>query len=327
MNKILVVGGAGYIGGAISNRSDIEITVYDSLVYENEYRKNVNFIYGDIRSDERLKGVMSNFDTVIWLAAIVGDKACQLNPDITTELNLNRVKWLCENFNGKIVFASTCSVYGAYQGEDLLTEESLTNPLSLYAQTKLEAEKFVLDHSDKNVILRLGTIYGVSDEYSRIRFDLVVNSMVKDAFLFKRLSVYGGEQYRPIIHVHEVADYFIMSAISQIEGGIYIVNRKNIKILDLAVSIIEILENSCGLKNLNLDITDLPFQDIRNYKVSNNKIETALDRYFNIQSKRGIDVHHKYLKTGVEEIFKLVSTKRIKDPSNIRYYNDKALMR
>src|SRR5204862_6368859 len=103
---------------------------------------------------------------------------------------------------GRIVFMPTCSFYGAQDG--LLTDESPLNPLSLYAETKAEAEQ-ALDGTDA-IIFRLGTIDGVSDTYSRIRMDLVLNLLTVKALLYKKINVFGGDQYRPLLHVRDVAE-------------------------------------------------------------------------------------------------------------------------
>ena len=128
--KILVVGGAGYVGGGIVDTlsEKNEVTVYDSLIYESSYRKDINFIYGDIRDYKKINTILNNFDAVVWLAALVGDGACSINPSLTHEINSETVKNLVKNFNGKIVFLSTCSVYGAQEG--VLDENSEVNPLS-----------------------------------------------------------------------------------------------------------------------------------------------------------------------------------------------------
>ena len=139
--NVLVVGGSGYVGGALTEillNSSHSLRVYDGLFYEESYRKPVDFVFGDIRDTARLKPHVEWADVVVWLAALVGDPACALNPEISIEINQNTVKWLADNTDKRIVFLSTCSVYGAKLGE--LDESSPTNPLSVYAVTKLTAE-------------------------------------------------------------------------------------------------------------------------------------------------------------------------------------------
>ena len=144
--KILVVGGAGYVGGTVTDllmqNPDNKIIVYDALLYESMYQKNVQFVYGDIRDFKLLKKYLEWADKVVWMAALVGDGACSINPLITKQINLDTVQYLADNFDGKIIFFSTCSVYGAQ--DDLLNENSSTDPLSVYASTKLGAEKMDL---------------------------------------------------------------------------------------------------------------------------------------------------------------------------------------
>ena len=202
--NILVVGGAGYVGGGIVDKlsKDHEVTVYDSLIYETSYRKKVNFILGDIRDSSKLNSILSDFDVVVWLAALVGDGACAINPELTDEINTESVKNLVQNFDKRIVFLSTCSVYGAQDG--ILTEASDTNPLSEYASSKLQAEEHLKDSNA--LIFRLGTLFGISDEFSRVRLDLVVNILTAKALIDKKISVFGGDQWRPLLHVNDVSN-------------------------------------------------------------------------------------------------------------------------
>ncbi|MDP6087764.1 MAG: NAD-dependent epimerase/dehydratase family protein, partial [Nitrospinota bacterium] len=146
MLNVLVVGGAGYVGGAVTDllmkmEKKYNFRVYDRLLYESEYRKDVDFVYGDIRDAEKLEPHLRWADVVVWLAALVGDGACAANPDLTEEINEESVKWLVRNFDRRIIFMSTCSVYGAKEG--MLDENSEFNPLSLYAVTKLNVEKIL----------------------------------------------------------------------------------------------------------------------------------------------------------------------------------------
>ena len=174
--RVLVCGGAGYIGGLTCDtliREGFDVTVYDNLLYENRYLKEIPFIYGDIRDTEKLYEVSKDFDVIVLMAALVGDPACSVDHKLTEEINYKAIKNFCEvvSPNKHLVFMSTCSVYGAQDG--LLNEESSTNPLSSYASTKLQAEKHVLNLG--GTVFRLGTVFGLGDTYSRLRMDLVVN--------------------------------------------------------------------------------------------------------------------------------------------------------
>ena len=303
--KILVVGGAGYVGGGIVDTlsKKNEITVYDSLIYESAYRKDVNFIYGDIRDYKKINSILNNFDAVVWLAALVGDGACSINPTLTHEINSETVKNLAKNFNGKIIFLSTCSVYGAQEG--VLDENSEVNPLSEYASSKLIAEKY-LEESDA-IIFRLGTLFGISDQFSRIRLDLVVNILTTKALVDKKMSVFGGDQWRPLLHVKDVANA-IEHNISSNTKGIFNLHYKNFKIIEIAEKIKE------KIPDVSIETTPLPFQDARNYQVSSDKLKLETGFEASIE-----------LTQGIEEMNNLISSNRIKDINDPRYSNQNFL--
>src|SRR4051812_29508306 len=122
--KILITGGAGYLGGVLTDillKTNHEIRIYDSLVYENDYQKKVPFVYGDIRDKANLKKNLKWADVVVWLAALVGDGVCALNEKDSIQINQESVKWLAKNYDGRIIFTSTCSVYGVHEG--ILSED------------------------------------------------------------------------------------------------------------------------------------------------------------------------------------------------------------
>lgn len=303
--NVLVVGGAGYIGGAVTDiliKRNIPFTVYDKLLYEYQYLKPVDFIYGDIRDTKKLKQLLPKYTHVIWLAAIVGDAACQIKPELTIETNQTSVKWLSENYNGRIVYTSTCSVYG--QNDDEVDEESMLNPLSLYAKTKVEAEKFLKDKN--SLIFRLGTVFGVSDTYSRLRMDLVVNYMTANAVTKGKLSVFGGSQWRPLIHVRNVAEA-IVNNLERPVRGIYNLSTLNYQIKDLAKEVSKI--TGCKIKYVKQK-----FEDQRNYHVSTTKA-----------AKNGI-LNFKKVYTiadGVKQIYDLIKSKRLKYTENDIYFNER----
>lgn len=288
MSNTLIVGGAGYIGGAVTDLLP-QARVYDNLLYEPEYRKGNTFILGDIRDRKKLKEHLAWADAVIWLAAIVGDGACAHDPELTYELNTASVRWLSENFNGRIIFPSTCSVYGAQDG--ILDETSPTNPLSVYASSKLQAEQYL---KNKNAcIFRLGTVFGVSDQFSRVRLDLVVNTMTAKAYTEGKLKVFGGEQYRPLIHVKDIAEHMVETIDSQIKG------MSNLATYNYRIG--ALAEKVAMVTNAEIETVAMKFEDNRNYQV---KRLCTTDR--NIVS-------------GIKEILDVMP--RIKDPNSSRYSN------
>ena len=305
--KILVVGGAGYVGGVIVDlllkKKNYKVTVFDNLLYEDSFRKNCNFIFGDIRDKNFYQKNLNNYDVIIWLAALVGDGACAINPDLTDEINYQTLRRLCKVYNKKIVFISTCSVYGAQDG--ILSETSSVNPLSHYASSKLKCENLLKNKN--SIIFRLGTLFGVSDNYSRIRMDLVVNTLSAKAFFEKKMSVFGGNQYRPLLHVKDVARA-IEIAIRSKKKGIFNLSYKNMKIIDIAKEIKKYFKNTKIIK------TQIKFQDARNYKVTN------------LKARKDLKFKAKYnLKYGIKELKKLLIEKRIKNFNDPRYTNQKYL--
>jgi nucleoside-diphosphate-sugar epimerase len=304
MTKVLVVGGAGYIGGAVTDillARQVPFTVYDSLLYEPHYLKPVDFIRGDVRDTDLLKKVLPSYTHVIWLAAIVGDGACAVTPDLTTAVNMESVRWLSENYNGRIVFTSTCSVYGEHDG--MVDEDGVTGPLSLYAETKLQAESFLLDRGNA-LIFRLGTAFGLSDTYSRPRMDLVANLMPVAALTKGVITLNGGNQWRPMIHVKDIA-YAAVSNLARPVRGLYNLASVNLQIKDLARTCADI--TGCEIKTIPMSGTDT-----RDYRAN---IQKAIrDGIFNINATYTIE-------DCVREFADLVRSGRIKQMENSLYFN------
>lgn len=288
--KILIVGGAGYLGGALTDvlkDSRHEIRVYDLLLYEESYRKDIPFVYGDVRDQEKLQKHLDWADVVVWLAALVGDPACALNEQLTMAINRDSVAYLRNHFDGRIIFMSSCSVYGA--SENVLDETSVLQPLSLYAKTKQWSEVILETHPNA-LVFRLGTLYGVGDQHARIRFDLVVNTLAMRAALHKKFSVFGGNQYRPLIHVRNVANV-IADCLDRRDRGIYNLHSENVTILNIANRIRE------HFLDVNVEITDTMFQDNRNYRVSSDRAKQD----FGFVPQQSIDDGVRELKTLLEE--------------------------
>lgn len=306
MPNVLVVGGAGYVGGAVTDQllqTAHNVRVYDSLVYEESYRKPVNFVLGDVRDQDRLLAHLQWADVVIWLAAIVGDGACALNPDLTVEVNDASVRRLAQQFNGRIIFTSTCSVYGS--NDNLLDENSPVNPLSVYAQTKLNAEAHLVGKDA--LIFRLGTLFGVGDYFSRIRMDLVVNVLTAKAYMYHNISVFGGTQYRPLLHVKDVTEAIVRNLETR-HSGIVNLHAVNMRITDLADRLL------AHFPDLQVQRTESKFQDNRNYKVSSEKAISM----FGFQPKYSVD-------DGIEELKAILEAGRIKNISFLRHSNQRFL--
>ena len=295
--SVLITGGAGYVGSILSRKfldKGYQVAVLDNLSFGNrgvmDLQKNRNFelIKGDIRNiGELIKGIKA-VDCVIHLAGVVGDPASSVNPIYTMETNHFSTKSLielCRHYQvPRIVFASSCSVYGA--SPDLLTEKSKVNPLSLYAKTKVSSENFLLSNADEHfhpVILRFGTLYGLSP---RMRFDLVVNTMAASAYFQNKIIVNGGSQWRPLLHVNDAAEACLRAVeapLKKVSGQIFNVgfNNQNLTIGQIAKVINKLVRNS-KIEALN------SVKDGRDYKVSFSKIKKILDFNSPISLQQGI---------------------------------------
>ncbi|OGZ02858.1 MAG: hypothetical protein A2430_02000 [Candidatus Liptonbacteria bacterium RIFOXYC1_FULL_36_8] len=250
VKKVLITGGAGYLGSVLSRlllSHGYQVVVLDNLTYGNRgikdiTNKNFEFIKGDCRNISDITKATKEVDAVIHLAAIVGDPASSLNPKETIEINYLSTTTLAEacKFNqiNRFLFISTCSVYGAQAGSKKISENSPLNPVSIYAQTKIKSEHGILALADENfspTIFRFATLFGLSP---RMRFDLVINLFAAKAALNEKIEIFGGEQFRPFLGVSDAASAcqaWLKTPIDKISGEIINIgfDNQNIKITDL----------------------------------------------------------------------------------------------
>ena len=213
--KILVTGGAGYIGAVLvplllENR--FQVRVLDNLMYGGNSllplvrREGFEFVRGDVRDARDVREAMRGCDAVIHLAAIVGFPACRKYPDLATSVNLEGTKVVAEaaGRDRLVLFGSTGSNYGALVDE-VCTEETPLHPLSLYGKTKTAAERHIMENCG-TVAYRFATAFGVSP---RMRLDLLVNEFVYTAIKMRYLVVYEARFMRTFIHVHDIARSFL----------------------------------------------------------------------------------------------------------------------
>ena len=283
MNKtVCVTGCAGYLGDAVVDsllKFGYVVLAIDNLMYGGRYMRehpHMTFARCDVRDTEKLGELFAkhNVGAIVHLAAFVGDGACAVNPELTIETNERatvRLAELCKKLNSRLVFASTCSVYGA--ADTVLGEESQTNPLSLYAGTKLNAEAAVKTVSE-HVIFRLGTLFGLSAQFGRLRCDLVTNILTYKAVEGNKLTIFGGAQWRPLLHVRDAAHIMAEAAtFSSIESGIYNLSCGNFTVIQIARTILNTLQ--MPENESTLEITSNIFEDQRNYCVSTKKVTAA----------------------------------------------------
>lgn len=285
LEDVLVVGGAGYIGSILTRQLldagyrvrvlDLELFGTKSLADVLEHPR-LEVMKGDFRNIEDAARALRGMDAVCHLAAIVGDPACALDRETTIAVNYAAAKMMAQlaKANGvtKFVFASTCSVYG--DSEDIMSETSPLNPVSLYATTKIDAERALLDTADADfqpTILRFATAYGWSH---RPRFDLVANLFSAQAVTDKKIRVFNGEQWRPFVHTRDIARACVLTLeapLAKVGGQIFNVGdeSQNYTLTQLG----QIVAQSCpGIEVEEVRNGD----DARNYRVNFSKIRRTL---------------------------------------------------
>ena len=292
--KILVTGGSGYLGSILSRKLLVKghsVRILDNFLFgkdsikEIENNKNLEIIEGDIRDLSIVSKSIKNVDTVIHLASIVGAQSSELDPKTSVEINFmatRNIAELCKLYKIKqFVFASTCSVYGA-QPNQLISENSEVNPLDSYGQSKFQSERAILQVYDYPTILRLGTLFGASH---RMRFDLAINLFIAQAINKEKITVFGGDQWRPFLHVDDAAEAFSFAVENNMEG-IYNVVWKNLTINQMAKDVQKLIPTEIKLSK---DIVDK-----RDYKVTGSKLEK-----FAFKAKKDIKHAVKEFKTKI----------------------------
>jgi len=276
--KVLITGGAGYLGSVLTEtllKEGHSVTVLDSLTYNQLslsgffHNKNFNFILGDVRKSTLLEKLVKENEVVIPLAAIVGMPACKANPQAAIDINLNQIKNVIKfsDSTTRIILPNTNSQYGS--STEIITENSPFKPLSLYAETKCDAEKALLD-SGNGIALRLATVFGMS---YRMRMDLLVNDLVFKSLTDGYLVLFESHFIRNYIHVRDVAKAFsfMINKYQNCNNNAFNVglSSANLNKLELAEIIKKFVPELVIVQNeFKKDF------DQRNYRVSNEKLES-----------------------------------------------------
>ncbi len=314
--NILITGGLGFAGSVITEhllKKGFKVSVIDKLLFDRShlknFRKKKNFQFKKIdildypKVDKYFKD--NNFDVVFHLAAIVGDPASKVNLALTKKTNLNASKKL---FNiskkykvGKFIFFSTCSNYGLSKKPKLLKEEDNLKPLSPYAKTKVNFEKYLIKDNSKiqKIILRISTLYGISP---RMRFDLTINEFSKKIFFREKFDVYHADTWRPYLNLKDLALI--------VEKLIKKINLKKNKVIlntgfsDENYTKRSIIKNISKLlpKNKCFKYVNSDHFDKRDYKVNFSKIK-KLKISKTISIKKGIGEIINYLKLSKKKNF------------------------
>jgi len=278
MKKVLITGGAGYLGSVLTEvllNKGYQVTVLDNLIYKQtsvapfSYNKNFKFVLGDVTIESTLKPLVESHDIIIPLAAIVGMPACKANPEMTVKVNYEQVRNITEwmTKEQKLIIPNTNSQYGS--SSEVITEDSPFKPLSLYAETKCDAEKAVLD-SGNGIVLRLVTVFGMS---YRMRMDLLVQDFVYKALNDGYLVLFESHFIRNYIHIRDVANTFLfmIENYEKCNNNAFNVglSSANLTKFELAQTIQKYVPELVIVQNeFKKDF------DQRNYLVSNNKLES-----------------------------------------------------
>lgn len=321
--RILVIGGAGYIGSALLPKllnKGYHVRLLDQLLFGEEPiaavidHSKLEIIHGDFRHVEKVVEAMQEVDAVVHLGAIVGDPACSLDEDLTIDVNLSATRMIAELAKSsgvrRFIFASTCSVYGAT--DETLDERSVVKPISLYGHTKLASEKVLLGMTSEEfrpTVVRFATIYGLS---GRTRFDLVVNLLAAKAKIDGKITVFGGDQWRPFVHVDDaaLAVATILDAPLEAAGGqIFNVgsDEQNYTINEIG----KMVHDQVVSAELQINSDDA---DKRNYRVSFAKIRNQLG--FKPQWT---------VPMGIQQVLDAIANGEVDDYTDARYSNVKFL--
>jgi nucleoside-diphosphate-sugar epimerase len=321
--KILITGGAGYIGSVLTRKllsAGNSVTVIDKLIFGGNSlidcfeNSNFCFIKDDIINIENHVNLLKNIEAIVHLAAIVGDPACKLQPDIAEKTNLISSKKIFDISNKltnikRFIFASTCSNYGKMNGYDIVNEESLLSPVSLYAKLKVEFEDYLLNSETRNdfypTSLRFATVYGFSP---RMRFDLTVNEFTRDLFFNKPLEVFGENFWRPYCHVKDIANAIKLTLEKDpniIQHNIFNVGNSNENYTKkMLIDIISKFIPNVNVKFIHKE------EDPRDYKVDFSKI----NRLLGFTTTRTV-------KDGIKEIIRVLESGIISNPYDKIYRN------
>jgi nucleoside-diphosphate-sugar epimerase len=281
MKKILVIGGAGYVGSELVIKllkKSYKVSVYDLMIYGNVFSEeniNLNLIKGDVRDINKLNNIIRGHDTIIHLACISNDPSFELNPKLGHEINFlcfePLIKTAKELGVKQFIYASSSSVYGV-KNEKEVHENSSLEPLTDYSKFKAQCEEILLKYSDNNfvaTILRPATVCGYS---ARQRLDLVVNILTNVGFHKKEIKIFGGKQLRPNIHISDMVLSYVCileSDIKLIKDQIFNVGFENYTVEDLALLV---------KKNINAEVKLVyeKSEDNRSYHISSKKISQQL---------------------------------------------------
>ena len=292
MNKkfknIFITGGAGYCGSLLVPQlleSGYRVTVYDTLFFGDDFlprnNTNLNIIKGDIRNSQKLKDSCQGHDAFISLACISNDASFELDENLSTSINLHAfepmVKAAKDNGIKRFIYASSSSVYGVSDQKDVKEDHPLV-PLTLYNKYKGMCEPILQKYCDNTftgVIFRPATVCGYGP---RLRLDLSVNILTNHALVNNKITVFGGDQLRPNLHIKDycdVVDLLLCCEKEKIQKEIFNVGSQNMSISDIALLVRKIVQEEFPDRK-KISIETSPTDDIRSYHINSDKIYNSL---------------------------------------------------
>ncbi len=327
MKNVLITGGSGYVGSRLIykllDETTHKIINYDiSLFGDKHLPKHDKFLYykDDITDPKKFEEVITknNVDTVIHLACISNDPTYELNSKLSKKINYDcfedLVKVSKKNKVEKFIYASTCSVYGISDSPNVIETNEL-KPITDYNKYKALCEPILqkyLDENFKGIIIRPATVCGFSE---KMRFDLTVNILTNYAYNKGYIRVFGGKQSRPNCHIDDMCDFYkklINENITQFNGEIFNVGTENLKIIEVAEKVKNVLNNKLNRKNIDIRIEESA--DIRSYMINSNKVKNLLGFQFK-----------KTVTNAIEDLCDAFERKIIKDSFSDEWSNIKVL--
>jgi nucleoside-diphosphate-sugar epimerase len=329
LKNVLVTGGAGYVGAVLVPKllnNGYRVKVLDLYIYGEDVldgvrnSPNLEQIKGDIRDRVLLKKVLFGCDAVIHLACISNDPSFELNPALSRSINFDAFEPLVsisrESKVKRFIYASTCSVYGVSDAENV-TEDHPLVPITDYNKYKGLCEPVLLKYQSPDfttVIIRPATVCGYSP---RQRFDLTVNILTNHAHNLNRITVFGGTQLRPNIHIDDISDLYCMLLElppEKIAGKIFNAGYQNRTVADIADIVQRVMLQEVPEKK-KIEITTVASDDPRSYRISSEKIKREL----NFIPRRTIE-------DGVRDLIVAFGAGKLPNSlEDIRYYNIKTM--
>ena len=295
--RILITGGAGYLGSKLTETllsQGHDVIVYDNLFFGSvgviPFLDNPKYklIKNTINNLELIEAVVKDVDYVIHLAAIVGEPSCKQYESSVYGVNSGATSWISKcayNYDIPLLFLSTCSNYG--KTDKVVTEDSPLEPLGLYADSKIQAEKVVLEND--HLVLRMSTLFGVS---YRVRYDITINEFVYQYYRDKLLKVYGEDTWRPYLHVQDACN-MIIKCMEKDLRSVYNVgfNNLNYQKKEIVNTIVEYLGDG--------KIEYVDFDDPRDYQVNFDKIQNELNCQYKFSLEDGIRELYETIQRGM----------------------------